>query len=191
MQSKQKGLQASETPTMTTTTNNNNNNNNGNPHALATAQEDDESFEVMQAPPADFDIYKDRPQSTGRCKARKLAHRDADWHRSVHVWIVDIDSIDQSKRKCKILLQQRSPHKDTFPNRWDISAAGHIEAGTTDSKATAVREVQEELGLDNITVESLIFAFTCPAEQAPIGGCNCYEDCYFLIRKQEDRDPMD
>lgn len=147
-----------------------------NPYALSTAQDDDEMFEVMVAPLADFDMSNDRPISTGNLKARKRVHKDQDWHRSVHIWLVDI-----SQRK--VAMQKRSMNKDTFPGRWDISAAGHIEAGG-DSKETAVREVAEELGL-TVKEDELVFGFTCPAEQAPWGGCNAYEDVYFLERDSQ------
>jgi 8-oxo-dGTP diphosphatase len=153
-----------------------------NPHALETAQDDAEVFEVMHPPHGDFDMFKDHPISTGSTKARKMVHRDRDWHRSVHVWLVDCH------RKL-VLLQQRSPQKDTFPNRWDISAAGHMEAGSH-SRETAVREVAEELGIsinnDNTAQDELIFGFLCPAEQAPWGGCNAYEEVYFLERDSQE-----
>ena len=32
------------------------------------------------------------------------------------------------------------------------------------------------------TGEELDFAFTVPAKQAGMGGCNCFEDVYFLER---------
>ncbi|MEM9144271.1 MAG: NUDIX domain-containing protein, partial [Bacteroidota bacterium] len=37
-------------------------------------------------------------------------------------------------------------YKDTHPLLWDVSVAGHIGSGET-PKASAVREVQEEIGL--------------------------------------------
>ena len=40
----------------------------------------------------------------------------------------------------RLVLQKRSAHKDTHPNRWDVSAAGHI-TGTDSSLETARREV--------------------------------------------------
>ena len=73
--------------------------------------------------------------------------------------------------------------QDTFPNRWDISAAGHIEAGH-ESRDTAVRELAEELGVET-TSNELDFAFTVPAQQAGMGGCNCFEDVYFLGRPSD------
>jgi isopentenyldiphosphate isomerase len=172
-----------------------------NPHALVHAQEDDELFEVYEIPPImgrGFDMYKDRPISTHEFKTRQRVHQDHDWHRSVHVWIIDAP-------RQLVALQKRSPQKDTFPNRWDISAAGHMEANYSrsddddethtnnstshhssfSSRETAVREVAEELGI-SIQASDLEFAFTCPAEQAPWGGCNAYEDVYFVQRDRHD-----
>lgn len=147
-----------------------------NSRALSQAQDDNEIFDVMEPPPANFDLYQDRPRPTGHRKVRADVHRDGDWHRSAHVWLVD-------PTRRLVLLQQRSMDKDTFPGRWDISAAGHVEAGTGDSKDTAERELAEELGVTLSAVGTsgrLAFGFTCPAEQASLGGCNCYEDVYFL-----------
>mmetsp|Transcript_3002 Transcript_3002/g.6856 ORF Transcript_3002/g.6856 Transcript_3002/m.6856 type:complete len:206 (+) Transcript_3002:668-1285(+) len=145
-----------------------------NPNALAEAQSASEVFDVMLPPQSEgFDIFTMKGVPTGEAKARALVHRDKDWHRSVHVWLVD-------RAAQQVALQKRSPNKDTFPNRWDISAAGHIESGQ-DSVDTAVRELAEELGVVT-TRDELEFAFTVPAAQAGLGGCNCFEDVYFLER---------
>ena len=146
-----------------------------NPHALDYAQDDQETFEIMMPPKSDFNVFQGKPQSSGETKARSLVHKDQDWHRSVHVWVVDAS-------KQEIVMQKRSPNKDTFPNRWDISAAGHIEFGA-ESRETAVREIAEELGIQ-CSKDELVYGFTCPAEQAPLGGCNCYEDVYFITRNK-------
>ncbi len=69
---------------------------------------------------------------------------------------------------------KRSPNKDTFPEKWEIGVAGHVESGD-ESRPTAVREVAEELGV--ICVEKdLRFLGCVPMEQACMGGCNCFED---------------
>ncbi len=146
-----------------------------NPRALAEAQRADEMFEVMRPPPSDgFDVDRDRPTPTGERKARGLVHADGDWHRSAHVWLVDA-------RRGRLAMQRRSAKKDTFPNRWDISAAGHVSVDDDgDSRKTAVNELAEELGVELDDPRELEFQFTCPAEMAPLGGCNCFEDVYFL-----------
>ncbi|MGB7566610.1 MAG: NUDIX domain-containing protein [Chitinivibrionales bacterium] len=83
-------------------------------------------------------------------KPRFQIHRDGDWHGTVHVWILN------SHRE--LLLQKRSPEKESFPNLWDISCAGHIAAGQTSINA-AIREVREELGVA-IQEKDLVFLFT-------------------------------
>jgi len=85
-----------------------------------------------------FDVLDENGIKTGAIKPREEVHRDGDWHRAVYVWILN--------SKKELLLQKRSPEKDSHPNFWDISAAGHVLAGKN-SLETAVREVEEELGL--------------------------------------------
>ena len=86
-----------------------------------------------------FDVLDENGKPTGKTKDRVLIHRDGDWHKAVHVWIVNDDG--------EILLQRRSPNKDSNPNMLDISIAGHITAGS-DSLTTATQEIKEALGLD-------------------------------------------
>lgn len=86
-----------------------------------------------------FDILDEQGNKTGKTKARTEVHRDGDWHKAVHIWIVN--------DKDEILLQKRSPNKDSYPNMWDISSAGHLTAGD-DSLQGAIREIKEELGVD-------------------------------------------
>ena len=45
-----------------------------------------------------------------------------------------------------ILLQQRAPNMQMFPDCWDHSAAGHVDAGESYELA-ARRELREELGI--------------------------------------------
>lgn len=66
-------------------------------------------------------------------------HRDGDWHRAVDIWVVNQNG--------EVLLQLRSPEKDSYPDHWDISCGGHVVAGE-DSLTAAVNELQEELGLE-------------------------------------------
>lgn len=107
-----------------------------------------------QAPVAEecFDVLTETGIKTGTTVARSKVHRDGLWHRSTHVWIV-------ARRARAVLLQKRSQEKDTFPGRWDVSAAGHVSAGA-ESAETARRELAEELGVDG----ELGFLFTARTE---------------------------
>jgi isopentenyl-diphosphate Delta-isomerase len=83
---------------------------------------------------------------TGRVKPKPDVHRDGDWHRAVHLWIVTPDR--------RVLLQRRADHKESWPGLWDVSVAGHIGAGESPVEA-AVREAREELGLHVAGLEHL------------------------------------
>jgi isopentenyl-diphosphate delta-isomerase type 1 len=85
-----------------------------------------------------FDILDENGKKTGQVKLRIDVHKDGDWHKAVHVWIINPSG--------DLLLQRRSTNKETYPNMWDISSAGHISAGD-DPISSAIRETEEELGL--------------------------------------------
>ncbi len=85
-----------------------------------------------------FDVVNERDEVVGQL-ARKEVHRLGLRHRAVHVLIYN--------SKGEVFLQKRSKHKDTFPQRWDSSAAGHLNPGE-DYDACAPREVREELGFE-------------------------------------------
>lgn len=66
------------------------------------------------------------------------AHNNGWYHNTIHLWLYT--------KTGEILLQQRSHKKAIHPLLWDVSAAGHIDAGETFTEA-ALRETKEELGL--------------------------------------------
>ena len=72
---------------------------------------------------------------------RSEAHEKGLWHRSAHIWVYN--------DKSEILLQLRSANKIIFPNRWDVSSAGHIGAGEIPLDS-AIRELKEEIGITDI-----------------------------------------
>lgn len=87
-----------------------------------------------------LDIVDEQGVPTGKTIEREIAHEKGILHRTSHVWIL-------RKHHClQILLQRRSSDKDSFPNCFDISSAGHIPAGV-DFRSSAVRELKEELGI--------------------------------------------
>lgn len=74
----------------------------------------------------------------GFSKPKSDVHRDGDWHRAAHLWIV-------TPERC-VLLQRRALTKESWPGFWDISVAGHVSAGEGALDAV-LREAEEELGL--------------------------------------------
>ena len=97
-----------------------------------------------------FDILDENGNKTGKSKLRSEVHRDGDWHKAVHIWIINNTG--------DILLQRRCATKDSNPNKLDISSAGHLSAGD-DSLTGALRELKEELNLD-VKPEDLQFIKT-------------------------------
>jgi len=85
-----------------------------------------------------IDVLTPDGMPTGVRKSKDKIHRDGDWHRAAHVWIVANDG--------RILVQRRSLRKENNPGLWDVSAAGHLSAGESAVEA-AIREVREEIGL--------------------------------------------
>ncbi|KZS41475.1 hypothetical protein AWE51_20900 [Aquimarina aggregata] len=85
-----------------------------------------------------IDILNDKGIPTGEARLKSEAHRLGLYHASVHIWIYT--------KEGKILLQKRSYNKDTYPNLWDVSVAGHIEAGESPENS-AIREIKEEIGI--------------------------------------------
>lgn len=61
---------------------------------------------------------------------------------AVHVWFW---RQNQDDSQVEVLLQRRSKTKPTWPDRLDISVAGHVDAGETLLEAI-VREGEEEVG---------------------------------------------
>ncbi len=85
-----------------------------------------------------IDICDENNNLLGIQKTKSEAHKDGLWHRSSHIWIYN--------PKGEILLQLRAKGKLLWPDRWDISAAGHISAGE-DPITAGLRETEEEIGL--------------------------------------------
>src|SRR5215211_8691175 len=97
--------------------------------------------EPAQDPDEPFDVITADGKPTGRVKSRAEVHRDGDWHRAIHVWLAGVDN----RGAPFLMVQRRSPHKDTWPARYDATVGGHYRAGET--LAETVREVEEEIGI--------------------------------------------
>ena len=90
-----------------------------------------------------FDEIREDGSRTGVVKERGVVHEDGSLHPTVHTWIVR----PNDKSGYDLLLQKRSECKDSNPGCWDISSAGHVEAGHGYLES-AIRELKEELGID-------------------------------------------
>ncbi|GAA3552843.1 NUDIX hydrolase [Snuella lapsa] len=85
------------------------------------------------------DILDAHGSPTGRTCLKSVAHKRGYWHPCIHVWLYT--------KRGEVVIQKRVADKDTFPDLWDVSVAGHIGAGEVPLLA-AQRELFEELGVD-------------------------------------------
>lgn len=98
-----------------------------------------------------IDIY-DEKQNFLKKEMKSVAHKEGHWHRSIHAYLVNDNN--------QIIIQKRSADKDLYPNVWDVSFAGHVGAGES-TKTSAIRECQEELGI-NLEEKEIEYLFTIP-----------------------------
>jgi len=114
-----------------------------------------------------LEVYTEDNETRIGIAERGVVHYCNLWHREVACWIVN--------EKNEILLQRRSPNKKQCPNKISITA-GHLDLNETPIQAT-LREVAEEVGIDNIKEEELIYLDTFKCENK---NNNHYKYVYLL-----------
>ena len=85
-----------------------------------------------------IDLVDKNGNPTGKTELKSVIHQNGYYHNTAHIWFYTNDG--------KILLSQRSAKKNICPLLWDVSVAGHIDAGES-IKVGAIRETKEEIGL--------------------------------------------
>ena len=103
-----------------------------------------------------IDVVDKNGNLTGKSELKSIIHQTGLYHHTAHVWFYT--------KTGQILLSQRSAKKTICPLMWDVSVAGHVDAGES-IKQAAIRETKEEIGL-NITEADLL----------KIGVFNCFQN---------------
>ncbi|XMO85734.1 NUDIX domain-containing protein [Algibacter sp. AS12] len=85
-----------------------------------------------------LDIVDAQGHPTGKSELKSIIHTKGYYHHTAHIWFYTSDG--------NILLSQRSAKKAICPLLWDVSVAGHIDAGET-IESGSIREIEEEIGL--------------------------------------------
>jgi len=83
------------------------------------------------------DLYDENRVPLDRTGERGAPRAPGEFRMVVHVCVFDSQG--------RLLIQQRTPEKHIWPNLWDVSVGGGVDAGET-SRQGAEREFREELG---------------------------------------------
>ena len=86
-----------------------------------------------------WDLYDCDRIPTGEIHQRGTPLPQGRYHMVVHVVIFNT--------RGEMLIQQRQPFKEGWPNLWDVTVGGSAVAGDN-SRTAAERETMEEIGLD-------------------------------------------
>lgn len=86
-----------------------------------------------------WDLYDVHRNKTDQTWVRGEKLQPGNYHLVVHVCIFNSDG--------EMLIQQRQPFKEGWPNLWDVTVGGSAVSGDT-SQTAARRELFEEIGLD-------------------------------------------
>jgi isopentenyldiphosphate isomerase len=84
-----------------------------------------------------WDIYDINRINTGKTLERGSKFEPGSYHLVVHICIFN--------SKGEMLIQQRQPFKNGWPNKWDITVGGSAISGES-SQMAAERELFEEIG---------------------------------------------
>jgi len=120
-----------------------------------------------------LDVLDEHGLFTGKVATREECHSKGLWHRAVYGFIIDNNS--------NVLLQKRSSNKKLWPNKWDVTVGGHVDAGEF-GRQTIIRECKEELGI-NIKDEEIKYIVSSTSVYNQNGYINNhFDECYLIVK---------
>lgn len=111
------------------------------------------------------DLYDENRVPLGRTAERYGPKGPGEYRTVVHVCVFD--------SRGRLLIQQRTAGKRVWPERWDFSVGGGVDAGET-SRQAAHREFLEELGV-SLDMDGLRPAVTVDFSEG-------FDDFFILVR---------
>lgn len=120
-----------------------------------------------------FDVLNELGEFTGEFATREECHEKGLWHRAVYAFIID--------ENLNILLQKRSPKKKLWPNKWDVTLGGHVNASEFGRQAL-IRECKEELGLEINDDDIKYIVSTTSVYNKNNYINNHYDECYLITK---------
>jgi isopentenyldiphosphate isomerase len=131
-----------------------------------------------------LDVLAASGKKTGEVAWKSEAHRLGLWHRCFHCWIVSPETPSGGPY---LFVQRRAAEKDTWPNKLDVTAAGHLGVEEETLKG-GLREVEEELDL-RIEPEDLVPLGTRRSElEIPDGLDREFQEVFLLVRVLSPKD---
>lgn len=123
-----------------------------------------------------FDVLDEKGNFTNTVETRKKCHAEGLWHKAVVVFIIN--------SKNQVLLQKRSKNKRMWPDMWDITAGGHVDAGEFGFQSV-LRESEEELGI-KLKKEDLTFIGSSLSTNIKGDIVNKHFNEYYIATKEID-----
>ncbi len=139
---------------------------------------------TLQCMDEKVDILNSRGEKTGEVAWKSEAHRLGLWHCCFHCWIF---ASETSSEGPYLFVQRRTAGKETWPNKLDVTAAGHVGAGE-EALEGGLREIEEELGL-RVEPGELVSLGTRRSElEIPAGLDREFQEVFLLVRTLSPKD---